>query len=234
MPRTFAMSNSWEPWYTCVGHLFENADDKSQSGYKTVLSKVVSQVYVSTDSMVDRNGFQQFEIFFNNVTINFDSANRYLCTKLKLPAAENVQFELKVERSVWAILIESNTKFNQTLKNARKHIVDRKEGSICFQLFCLFNRFSESRRTPMMIEDDAIRFLFKKIGIPCAEGLCLIFRFQHFLECVYKRLDPIIIEAIRNAYDEYVRDVVFENGILFRLRARTGKQGESQKVRKGI
>ena len=99
-----------------------------------------------------------------------------------------------------------------------KNYDEKKDGRICFQLFCLFNRFCDTQKNPMRITDEPCRFLFRKIGLPSSDTVCYYFPFRLFLECIYKRKDALVGIAVDNAYDEYVRDILVEKRILFRKR----------------
>ena len=103
----FAMSGTG---YASTGHLFEYCDDQTQSGYREVLRKLVSELHVHEDATCHWKGFANFELFFDNVCINVENTSKYLTSILKLPDLENSAFELKVEKTVWD-LIQSDPKF---------------------------------------------------------------------------------------------------------------------------
>ena len=223
--------------YAAVGHLFELADDnQNQPGLKRVLEKIVTHVRYpgfidETCLLLNRNTQEQYEKFFSNVVINMDSAHRYLSTIVKPTRFEDRAFGSKVERIVWNLL-KSDPKWNQVLINPQKSSEKREEG-ICFQIFCLFNRFCECEHIPMKINDEALKFLLKKFGIQTSQNK-LSFTFLHFLECVYQRRDSFILVGIKQAYDEYIRDVLIEKRISFRTRTYySGKLTGRQKVKIG-
>ena len=217
--------------YASIGHLFEYSDDQTQSGYKEVLRKLVTDLHVDEDATCHWQGFGNFELFFYNICINVENTSKYLTSILKLPDFENSRFELKVERMVWDLL-QSDPKFQQVLQNPQT-LEEQKEERICFQLFCLFNRFCDIQKMPMKLHEKAVQFLLRKIGIPIAESKSWPYcPFQNFLQCVFRHkqiLDVALTEAVDRAYDEYVRDILIEKIVSFRTFT-TWAPGASQKI----
>lgn len=220
--------------YASVGHLFEHCEDQTEFGYKQVLRKLVSELYVDEDAACGRQGFGNFERFFDNIPISVETTSKYLANLLKLPNVENSTFELKVERMVWD-LIQLDPKFEQVLRNSRNP-EEKKEERMCFQLFCLFNRFCDIHKIPMKMNEKAVKFLLQKVGIPIGKNKSLPhFPFQNLLECVFRHkqvLDELLTVAVEHAYDEYVRDILIEKTISFRTFT-TWTPGGSQKITTG-
>ena len=71
----------------------------------------------------------------------------------------------------------------------------------------------------MKIRDEPVKFLFKKFGISTSDDMCCFFPFRHFLGCILKRKDSFVNVAVKQAYDEYVRDILVEKRISFRKRS---------------
>ena len=227
--------------YVAVGHLLELVE-KTQFlklvEFKQVLEKLAIQLHSqgSTGLQVCRkNAAQQgeFEKFFSNLAVNVDSTHGYLSTIIKPSDVDDFTFGSIVERTVWNLLkSDIRWKLPKQLKPSQK-FADKKEEGICFQIFCLFNRFCDSEHLPMKINDESSKFLLKKFGVETSKRK-ISFTFQTFLECIYKRKDAFIIVGIKHAYDDYVRDVLIEKKISFRTKTYyTSKLSGRQKVKTG-
>ena len=182
--------------YASVGHLFEITEEKSSLNYKSILGKLVGQVYVNFDgSIVSRVGLAGFETFFSEVEISVENGSKYLSGILKLPSTDNFSFELEIERLAWSV-IKSDHEFYLPHSKDKNN-----EEQLCFQLFCIFNRFCETTTIPMQLENNAKIFLFKKFGFPHSnDENKRKLKFRQFYEQVCKRKDGFVLVHVKISY----------------------------------
>ena len=209
--------------YVAVGHLFDLEKAQSDKILKPVLGNFVSKFYVETDeTLVSRTGFRQFNTYFNNVPVSVESTTTYLRGILKEHDVDDYDFALKVERDVWTCLLSSSelkTKF-QTFQQPD---CDEKNECFCYQLFCLFNRFCDSKEIPMSLSDESSIFLLEKCGVTGLNINRVRFKLLDFMGYVNMHKSHDVMSAVKNAYDECCRDVLIENRICLKFRPKTGK-----------
>ena len=201
--------------YASVGHLLEITEEDSSLDYKIILHKLVEHIYaVDIDgSISSREGFRHFETFFNEIEVSVESGRKYLSGLLKLSTIDNSSFEREVEELAWS-LIKSDYEFYLPYSNDKDT-----EEQLCFQLFCIFNRFCETTVIPMQLGNNAKNFLFKKFGWPhLIDKNNQTLSFRQFYEEVSKRKDCFMLINVKKSYDEYVHDIMKEGNILFRPR----------------
>ena len=151
--------------YVSVGHVFEQLKDQTQEGCSRHLRRLVEQIYMDLDDGSIRNvdSLFLFDKFFRNVEVSVDSSRAFLSGILKGHDTDELLFQLKVEQAVWKVLglyPDFHSLYNK-YENS-----DVMEENVCFQLFCLFNRFCEHTRIPMLMHSKAEEFLRSKFGIP--------------------------------------------------------------------
>ena len=216
--------------YASVGHLLDITKRHSSLDYKSILLKLVEHIYaVDIDgSISSREGFKHFETFFNEIEVSVESGRKYLSGLLQLSIIDDSSFEREVEELAWS-LIKSDYGFYLPYSNDIDEEDKDKEEKLCFQLFCIFNRFCETTLIPMQLENNAKNFLFKKFGWPhLIDKNKQRLSFRQFYEQVSKRRDGFMLINVKKSYDEYVHDIMKEGNILFRPRTFSRSSGKEK------
>ena len=206
--------------YGSIGHIFELAETQSNNKIRLALGNFITKLFVECDeNVVSRIGFRQFNTYFDNVQVSVNSATSYLRGVLKQHHVNDLDFELKVERSVWNLLL---TSFDFKCKIQTYDHSDDPENDedFCYQLFCLFNRFCDTKKVPMALSHEALNFLLQKFGIAELVSRSMPTRLLPFIEYVYTQKRSNATSAVKNAYDEFCRDILIENRISLRFRSK--------------
>ena len=205
--------------YISVGHVFEVSKEQSIIGYKRELKKLISVVYCSTDqTAVNPVGLLQFDTFFTNVPISVDSTICYFEGILKRHEFDNLEFQSVVENDVFNYLLskhEFNKRFRINLERDKKEQNEK----LFFQLFCLFNRFCDTKKVPMTMRYEALYFVLRKCGITAMKTDLSSFTFLSYVEYVYNHNIQDATTLVKMAYDEFCRDVLIENERPFCIRS---------------
>ena len=222
--------------YASIGQLFELSKDQSLEGFKYALLPLISKLYVYLDEdVIDPKAYSRLDAFFKSLEnqkqgLNIESAVKFIGGVLKCHGVDDISFQLQVEKAVWSIL-KCNPDFYKVHRKYKTN--NETEKDKCFHLFCIFNRFCESRNNKMMLAGHYRSFLVSQFsgdneGYPAtnAEKSSL-----NFIDCLTKVCEgpsnPQVEDAIKHAYDEYARDVVLESTLSLRTRIFPAKQGKS-------
>ena len=151
--------------YVSIGHLFEcDGDDKNTMKNRKVLQKLLDHARATFDkSMIDKEHFTMFDTFFANLPVSIESASQFLHCILKQPNADDVLYQLAIEKLVWNIFRNSNKYLAGLCLKYKNSQVDEEDD--CFRLFCIFNRFCETDFFPMSLTDKALHFMCSKFGV---------------------------------------------------------------------
>ena len=195
--------------YVSIGHLFEcNGDDNNTKGNRKALQNLLEYVRATFDvTMIDKGHFGYFDTFFENLPVNIESSSQFLHCILKRPKADDVLYQLGIEKLVWN-MIKNNGQYVSGLclkyKNSQVEEVDN-----CFQLFCIFNRFCETDFIPITLTDTTLHFLCSKLGIdtPTSEFFA---NFPNFLHFICKQMHTLKSYKVKEIFDEFVRDILIE------------------------
>ena len=207
-----------ENGYASIGHLFEWHVDQFNEGYKTVLFQLVTKIYIGLDeNIVDRTGFRQFGNFFQNVPVTVESATKFIRGILKRHEVNDFSFQIIVEKLVWRMVKLS------FIEKESNHTADE---DLAFRLFCLFNRFCETDEIPMKLSSQALYLLYSWLCIT-EPPQNVTPTFGNILHNIWKRKDSYLIVATKKAYDEYVRDILIEQRMLFKTRKVVNKNGNN-------
>ena len=209
--------------YACIGHLFELVEDQMQEGCLRYLRGLVERIYAELDAASIRhaNGLYIFDKFFRDVEVSVDSAQVFLSGVLKEHNLDEHLFQLKVEQTVWKVLCLHPSFYSVCNKYENSDVVGT---NLCFQLFCLFNRFCEQGRIPMVMRRKMEKFLYSRFGAPYLKDTKNKDKksnnrsnFLTFLEDISQVKDAFTCAMVKKAYDEYVPGILIKGKILSRV-----------------
>ena len=202
--------------YASVGHLFEIQPEQYNEGYKNVLAQLVNKIFMGLDeTIVDRTGFRQFSNFFHHVPVSVESASKFLRGILKRHEVNDFSFQLTIEKLVWRIIKAYYIK--------RQYFNSERE-ELAFRLFCLFNRFCDTDDIPMLLNSQAIFLLYSWLNIP-EPPKELKATFGNILHHILQRRDAYLTVITKKCYDQYVRDILVEDRLIFRVKRVVSKNG---------
>ena len=190
-----------------VGHLLEN---KSTDGFFQAMRHFCTVMFCNMDEKLihKSSGYWRFDQFFSSVPINVESFGKFVCGVLRRPDADLVQLQLQIERIVWDLI-----------KCDYVGLAD--SGGLdsvgLFRLFCLFNRFCRRDVIPMTLHSRAAVFLCKELGLPSTVDPAPSFRGLAKHVAVFSKIVPGTARAVKRLYDEFVRDVIKEGKVQFRV-----------------
>lgn len=204
------------PRLTCVGHLLAKKDIGE---HKSLLKHLCTVIFCNVEDNVlnKESGFVQFDKFFSNLKVTVETFSSYLYSIQKARRILGCELERLVEKIVWDLI---KFDFNH-------YTLDRK--LVLFRIYCLFNRFCEIDGDSQCLEmsNKSLQFLAKEIGMPFDEDL----EGQRFtLESWFQILSKSNVSAqkIKRAYDQFVRDVVKEGRLKFRVLQGKGASNKRQ------
>ena len=232
-PRNFKMSGTG---YSSLAHLFEYEDEQSQTGYKKAFSEVMETIRVtpgkahgpSRENRQTKSQFMPFHDFFKKYDVNIDSCCAFIRRFLNhYRIIDPSSFELKIEKSVWGILVNRKKWRDQQKENGILHegiVYDTNtEVDTDYRLFSLFNRFSKHGATLRMesaYQDVLLRLL--NIEPPKSEDLSHL---SGFLQYIRSCKDDFIAVFVKKAYDKYVRDILMEGRVKCQTKTISVKKG---------
>ena len=204
--------------YASIGHLFELHRDQFNEGYKSVLYQLVTQIYMGLDeTIVDREGYRQFTNYFQNVPVSTESSSKYIRGILKRHEVSDFSFQITVEKLVWKMIKSFYI---------RKQYVSTDREDLSFRIFCLFNRICDHHFIPMRLSAQGMFLLYNWLNInePPTD---LSATFGNLLADITKRKDPYLIVSTKKSYDQYVRDILVEERLMFKTKRIVLKNGKS-------
>jgi hypothetical protein len=230
--------------YASIGHLFQLHKDQFNEGYKAVLFQLVTKLYMGLDeSIVDRDGFSQFANYFKNVPVCIESSSIFIRDILKRQEVSDFSFQITVEKMVWEMVkpfyIQKNylrmdredpsigrKKFlksaseDSSFGTKKSLSLDRED--LSFRIFCLFNRISDTDIIPIRLSPQGMHVMYSWLSIhkPPAE---LFATYGNILANITKRKDPFLIVSTKKCYDQYVRDILVEERLMFRVTLKNEK-----------
>ena len=229
--------------YACIGHLFELVKDQMQEGCLRYLRGLVERIYAELDDASIRhvNGLNLFDKFFIDVKVSVDRSEAFFSGVLKGHDVDEHLFQLKVEQTVWKVLCSHPSFYSVCNKYENSEVVDR---NVCFQLFCLFNRFCKHGHIPMVMHTKVKKFLYSKFSIPYLKETTIKDRknnnmssFLTFLEDICQVKDAFTCAMVKKAYDEYVAGILIKGKIPSRVLTNViagGKKGVKAGKKKGF
>ena len=216
--------------YLSIGHLFESdGDDNNTKENRTALQNLLEHVRITfDDATINKEHFRHFDTFFANLPVNIETSSQFFHCILKQPKADDVSYQLGIERLVWRIIRNNGECLSGLcLKHKNSHV---EEENNCFHLFCIFNRFCETDSLPISLTDNGLRFLCAKfhINAPLHDFFPSFPNFMHLI-CEQKR--NVKSCKVKEAYDELVRDILIEGRLP--CLANTFAKHQKRHVKKG-
>lgn len=224
--------------YAAVGHLLAldgpNQPQVEQKGIaKHFLTVLLGNV---EDSMVLKtSGFWQFESFFNNVDVTVETFGKFLDGVLKRLEVDSLSLQLIVEKLVWNMVKFHLCQLPADQDQQQQPPPDRASSNDfdvdevvnhdfdeLFMLFGLFNRLCASCCLPMRLNDNALAFLFSKMGIQVPKKVPGSNAPHGGIESVLQEVikhpkrSTTVAFAIKKLYDRLVRDVLMEGQVVAR------------------
>ena len=229
--------------YAAIGQLFEFSKEQTLWGYRCALLPLISKLYVYLDEdVIDPMAYSRLDAFFKSIEnqkqgLNIESAIKFIGGVLKRHGVDDLSFQQQIEKAVWSIL-KCNHVFYQIhrkYKSSNESEDDTKtsneiEDDPCFHLFCLFNRFCESSTNKMILGAHYANYLVSKFINESKENIGRL-NFLDFLANICERPRNVeLTESVKNAYDEYARDVILESTLSMRTRVYPLKGGKSPDI----
>ena len=169
--------------YDAVGHLLKLPGVRD---HKASLHTLVSAFEENDNDIIQPRGILLFYKFCEDAIVSFESSTEFLRDVLKRHEAEELPFQLKVEKTVWSV-IRDHYASHETHQEFCNN--DEIEEDTCFLLFCVFNRFCDTNNLEMYINSTAQTFLLKKFGFPQEfDSERSKMPFDHFYEDICKCL----------------------------------------------
>ena len=97
---------------------------------------------------------------------------------------------------------------------------------LAFRIFCLFNRFCETDVMPMKLSPQALYLMYSWLSISEPPN-AFIPSFGNILANIFRRKDSYSIIAAKQAYDQYVRDILIEQRLMIKIKRVTSKNGSN-------
>lgn len=191
--------------FVAVGHLLEN---KSPDGYFQAMRHFCTVMFCSMDEKLiyKSSGYWRFDQFFSSVEVNIESFGKFVTGILRRPDADFTQLQLQIERIVW-----------DWIKCDFDGFVAAIDDLTLFRLFCLFNRFCRRDVIPMTLHNRAAVFICKELGVPTTVDPAPAFKGLLKHVAVYAKTVPGVAKAVKRMYDEFVRDIIKEGRVQFRV-----------------
>ena len=194
--------------FAAVGHLLEN---KSPDGYFQAMRYFCTVMFCNMDEKLihKSSGYWRFDQFFSSVEINVESFGKFVAGVLRRPDADLAQLQLQIERIAWDLIKCDFSGFAGGGGDI--------DSVALFRLFCLFNRFCRRDLIPMKLHNRAAVFICKELGVPTTVDPAPSFRGLLKHVAVFSKTVPAIAKAVKRLYDEFVRDVIKEGRVQFRV-----------------
>ena len=205
--------------YAAIGHLLEESKAGGIECKMNALRALIYKLNLELDeSTIHKQDASVFEKFFSEIDVSVESCRTFLTGFLKRHEVHELAFQRKVEKAVWGI-VRYHRSFREHHEKYCK--TDDIQEDICFHLFCLFNRFCSSQDDEMEMDDATKAFLFSKFALlKKKKGDKAILeetlewsnkrKCYDLLGYVCKMKDTFVVINVRQAYDEYVRDILIE------------------------
>jgi hypothetical protein len=194
-----------------VGHLLAN---KSPDNYFKSMRHFCTLIFCNMDDkqIHKSSGFWRFDQFFKSVDINIESFGKFVNGILRRTDTDVFQLQLQIERLAWDIV---KFDFDKHINLEAATVVNRLN---VYRLFCLFNRFCSRNAIPMTLNERAAIFFCKELGIPIvASPSPVMLSFSKLVSHVSGNVATLKAKAIKRMYDEFVRDVIKEGRVRYRV-----------------
>ena len=195
-----------------VGHVLEN---KSPDAYLQAMRHFCTIMFCNMDEKLiyKSSGYWRFDQFFSSVEVSVESFGKFVAGILRRPDADLAQLQLQIERIAWDFVKCDFDGFSG----------GGLDGASRFRLFCLFNRFCRRDSIPLRLHRRAAVFLCKELGLPTTLDPEPSFRglLKHaavFSNSVHRGNNGALTKAVKRMYDEFVRDVIKEGKVQFRVK----------------
>ena len=215
--------------YVALGHLLAmKPSSSSPNDCKKTLRDFCSVLFGRMDETTvhKSNGFWRFDEFFQNIEPTAENMAKFLTGILKQPHVDDYKFQLGIEHVVWDIIKFSYDRFcsNSLMRED------------LFRLFCIFNRMCDPEC--LLLGNSATSFLFGKfLKTPSAKFEA---SYKNLAESLsnWQKIAGIHYEnyviIIKKLYDDYVRDIIIESRVKFRLPYKTSIYGKGSILKKTI
>ena len=223
--------------YASIGQLFELSKDPTLDGLREALQPLISKLYVYLDEhVIDPMAYSRLDAFFKSIDnqnqkFNIESATKFIGGILKRHGVDDVSFQLQVEKAVWDLMKCNHIFYKIHKQNKCKSDSESEritENESLFHLFCIFNRFCESNMNRMMLGAHFSNYLVSRIMGNNITNLGRL-NFVDFFQCICDgSRNPEITASIKQAYDEYARDVLVETQLSLRTRTYPSNKKKSQ------
>ncbi len=194
--------------YVAVGHLLAN---KEPDTYIKTLRHFCTVIFSNVDENLihKSSGFWLYDHFFHRseVAVSVEGYSKFLSGILRKRDTDEFLLQLRVERLVWD-LVKYDYDDSVCTKITRSEVL--------FRLFCIFNRFCHPDRMPMVLKDKAACFILKEIGVPPFKNDC-VSTFADLVAWVREHRHLLQVRAVKKLYDEYVRDIIKEGRVKYRV-----------------
>ena len=195
-----------------VGHVLEN---KSPDAYLQAMRHFCTIMFCNMDEKLiyKSSGYWRFDQFFSSVEVSVESFGKFVAGILRRPDADLAQLQLRIERIAWDFVKCDFDGFSG----------GGLDGASRFRLFCLFNRFCRRDSIPLRLHRRAAVFLCKELGLPTTLDPEPSFRglLKHaavFSNSVHRGNNGALTKAVKRLYDEFVRDVIKQGKVQFRVK----------------
>ncbi len=193
-----------------VGHLLAN---KSPDNYFKALRHFCTLIFCNMDEkdIHKSSGFWRFDQYYKSVNVNVDSFGKFVNGILRRNDTDRFQLQLQIERLAWDMV---KFDFDRFIGPESASIVNR---AAIYRLFCVFNRFCCRNGIPMVLPERACIYLCKELGIPVMADQDEPKTFTAFISHVAENIYVLKAKAIKRLYDEFVRDVIKEGRVKYRV-----------------
>ena len=199
-----------------VGHVLEN---KTPDAYLQAMRHFCTVMFCNMDEKLihKSSGYWRFDQFFSSIEVSVESFGKFVAGILRRPDADLAQLQLRIERIAWDFVKCDFDGFSGG---------GGLDGASRFRLFCLFNRFCRRDSIPLRLHRRAAVFLCKELGLPATldpepsfRGLLKhVAAFSKSVSCVHRGNNGALTKAVKRLYDEFVRDVIKEGKVQFRVK----------------
>ena len=235
-----------ETGYSSLGHLFEF---ESEADHKEIFRKVLGRVQITVgetnihrtseeyNKRISQTKFVPFDEYFKNTEINIGSCHSFIITMLKhYNVVDALTYELKIEKAVWSILKENKKWFEMhnrygNLDEGGMTVINMNDATV-YRIFCIFNRFSQSKDNKVRLDPANQKILlekFKKV-LASPQKSEDFSTFCGVLQYVHKHKDSFVTISVKEVYDKFVRDVLREGRVKFQLKTITVKNSSNGKM----
>ena len=217
--------------FVSIGHILSG---KRPELYRETMRHFCTVIFCNLDEERIHNkseGFYRFDTFFKSVPVSVESFAKFFGGILRRHETNEFGLQLAIEKLAWDMV-----KFDFDAHTCE--MVSRRD---LYRLFCLFNRFCDFTQIPLTLPELSLCFLLKELRLPLLDSCKKIYKnaktaaaksdndnkawkFSDLVTYICDNKDSFDPKAIKRCYDVYVRDVVREGRVRFRLLGSSGSK----------